>query len=153
VQAVNLWMVEGDGLLLMSRTGTDPAFELDARQSGSEGVASAVADSGEAVVIDSPDDERLQKRNARVQEGAAFSLMAAPVLHEGAVVGVVEALNKLDGTPFDEDDLFLLTTISETAANALHNASLLQAERKVEILETRVAARVFLLAVRGFGRN
>ena len=39
---------------------------------------------------------------------------------------------------FDDDDLFLLTTVAETAANALHNASLLQAERKVEILETLV---------------
>ncbi|MCI0403672.1 MAG: efflux RND transporter periplasmic adaptor subunit, partial [Acidobacteria bacterium] len=138
VQTVNLWMVEGDGLLLMSRTGIDPAFELQARQSGSESIASAVADSGEAVVIDSPEDERLQKRNAKVEEGAAFSLMAAPILHQGAVVGVVEAINKLDGTPFDEDDLFLLSTMCETASNALHNASLLQAERKLEILETLV---------------
>ncbi|MGH9603052.1 MAG: efflux RND transporter periplasmic adaptor subunit [Terriglobales bacterium] len=138
VQAVNLWMVEGDGLLLMSSTGADPAYELNERQSGSEGIASAVADSGEAVVIDSPDDERLQKRNAKVEEGAAFSLMAAPILHQGAVVGVVEAINKLDGSPFDEDDLFLLSTMCETASNALHNASLLMAERKVEILEALV---------------
>lgn len=138
VQAVNLWMVEGDGLLLMSRTGIDAAYELESRQSGAEGIASAVADSGEALVIDAPDDERLQKRNTNVEEGAAFSLMAAPILHQGAVVGVVEAINKLDGTPFDEDDLFLLSTVCETASNALHNASLLQAERKVEILEALV---------------
>ncbi|MGH9509137.1 MAG: efflux RND transporter periplasmic adaptor subunit [Terriglobales bacterium] len=138
VQAVNLWMVEGDGLLLMSRAGIDTAYDLDSRQSGTEGTASVVADTGEAVVIDSPDDERLQVRNAKVEEGAAFSLMAAPILHQGAVVGVVEAINKLDGSPFDEDDLFLLSTMCETASNALHNASLLQAERKVEILELLV---------------
>ena len=53
-------------------------------------------------------------------------------------MGVVEAINKVDGTPFDEDDLFLLSMMSETASNALHNASLLQAERKVEILEALV---------------
>ncbi len=138
VQAVNLWLVEGDTLLLMNRAGTDAAYDLESRQSGSEGIASMVADAGEAVVIDSPDDERLQKRNAKVEEGAAFSLMAAPVRHQGAVVGVVEAINKMDGTPFDEDDLFLLSTMCETASNALHNASLLQAERKVEILEALV---------------
>lgn len=138
VQTVNLWMVEGNGLLLMSRTGFDTAYELESRQAGTEGIASVVADTGESVVIDSADDERLQKRNAKVEEGAAFSLMAAPILHQGAVVGVVEALNKLDGTPFDEDDLFLLSMMSETASNALHNASLLQAERKVAILETLV---------------
>src|SRR5262249_41722234 len=57
--------------------------------------------------------------------------------HEN-LVGVVEAINRLDGMPFDEDDQFLLTNICETATNALHNSSLLQAERKVEILETLV---------------
>lgn len=138
VQAVNLWMVEGDGLLLMSRAGIDAAYDLESRQSGAEGIASGVADTGESVVIDSQEDERLQKRNAKVEEGAAFSLIAAPILHRGAVVGVVEAINKMDGTPFDEDDLFLLSTMCETASNALNNASLLMAERKVEILEALV---------------
>jgi RND family efflux transporter MFP subunit len=138
VQAVNLWLVEGDGLVLMSRTGVDPAYEEGARQKAGEGIAAQVSDSGEAVVIESAEDERLQRRNRDVEEGQAFSLLAAPVLHGGALVGVVEAINKLDGTPFDDDDQFLLTTINETASNALHNASLLLAERKVEILETLV---------------
>src|SRR5205807_2194952 len=47
-----------------------------------------------------------------------------------------EAVNKLDGKPFDEDELFTLTNLAETASTALHNASLLLAERKVEVLET-----------------
>ena len=138
VRAVNVWMVEGDGLMLMSHAGIDPAYELESRQGPGEGVVAQVADSGEGVYIDSPDDERLQKRNAKVEEGAAFSLVAAPIVHQGAAVGVAEAINKYDGTPFDEDDLFLLSTMCETAANALHNASLLLAERKVEILEALV---------------
>jgi len=45
-------------------------------------------------------------------------------------------VNKSDGTSFGEDDLFTLTSLTETASTALHNASLLMAERKVEILET-----------------
>jgi RND family efflux transporter MFP subunit len=55
-----------------------------------------------------------------------------------SLVGVVEGANKLDGTAFDDDDLFVLTNLAETASSALHNASLLMAERKVEILETLV---------------
>jgi RND family efflux transporter MFP subunit len=50
----------------------------------------------------------------------------------------VEAVNKLNGRPFDEDDVFALSSVTETASSALHNASLLMAERKVEILETLV---------------
>ena len=62
----------------------------------------------------------------------------APLVAKGFEVGVIEVINKLNGTPFDEDDLFLLNSIAETAASALNNAGLLQAERKVEILETLV---------------
>src|SRR6202030_4599462 len=62
--------------------------------------------------------------------------MLAPIIDRGALVGVVEVVNKLDGAVFNDDDLFTLTSLGDTAANALHNASLLIAERKVEILET-----------------
>ena len=61
-----------------------------------------------------------------------------PILDNGALVGVIEAVNKMDGTPFDDDDQFVLTSMAESASTALHNASLLMAERKVEILETLV---------------
>lgn len=138
-QAVNLWMVLGDEVVLMAQTGTDVTAEIGDRQSGGKGMVGDIADKGEAVLIDDATDERLQKRNHdRPEQGAVFSLIAAPLMSGSAEVGVVEAINKLDGTHFDEDDLFLLTTISETASNALHNASLLLAERKVEILETLV---------------
>jgi len=51
---------------------------------------------------------------------------------------VIEAVNPLDGTSFDEDSLFTLSRLTESASIALHNASLLAAERKVEILEALV---------------
>ena len=137
-QAVNLWLVEGEGLVLMSSGGVDPAVEEGTRQKSGEGIPAEVSDSGEAVLIESVDDPRLERRNQGVEEGAAFSLMAAPILHGGSLVGVVEVINKMDGTPFEEDDVFLLSTINETASNALHNASLLLAERKLEIMETLV---------------
>ena len=37
---------------------------------------------------------------------------------------------------FDDDELFTLNSLADTASTALHNAGLLMAERKVEILET-----------------
>ena len=139
VQAVNLWMVEDEVVRLMSRAGTDPTIELDTLQGAGQGLAGDLAESGEAVIISSESDERLQKRNEGVAGGAIFSLMAAPLMHEGAEVGLIECINKTDGTHFDEDDLFFLTTINVTASSALYNASLLEAERKVEILETLVS--------------
>jgi RND family efflux transporter MFP subunit len=139
VQAVNVWMVGGDGdLVLMSRSGSDPAFELRTIQKAGEGVVGDVSEDGEAVLISSADDQRIQARNADVREGTVFSLMAAPVMDRESLVGVAEVINRLDGREFNEDDLSLLVSICQTAASALHNASLLQTERKVEILETLV---------------
>ncbi|HSE50313.1 MAG TPA: efflux RND transporter periplasmic adaptor subunit [Terriglobales bacterium] len=131
---VNLWLVDGDELVLTGQAGDDPRYELGAIQKAGEGLAAEVSDKGEAILIESADDERLQRR----QTEGAYCAMLAPVLEKGKEVGVVEVMNRFDGSNFDEDDLFLLTTICETAASALHNASLLQAERKVEILETLV---------------
>jgi len=138
-QAVHLWMVGGDGeLLLTSTAGNDPTVEEGSVQRSGEGIAALVSDSGEPLVIESPEHELLQARNQGVEDGAIFTVMAAPVLAQEKQVAVVEAINKMDGAPFDEDDVFLLTTICESAGGALHNASLLQAERKAEILETLV---------------
>lgn len=138
VQAVNLWMVNGDTLELMSCEGFDPTVNVGTTQKPGEGVAGDISDNGEAVLIDDSEDERLKKRNEGHEDQAIFSLVAAPLMEHENLVGVVEVINSLGGAPFDDDDQFLLMNICETASNALHNASLLQAERKVEILQTLV---------------
>ena len=139
VQAVNLWLVGGDGeLILLNRDGKDPTIEVGAVQRSGEGIASEVSDSGEPLVLSVAQDDRLKRRNAATEDGAVYSLMAAPIVAQEKLVGVAEVINKLGGTAFDEDDVFLLTSVVQTAASALHNATLLQAERKVEILETLV---------------
>jgi len=138
-EAVNIWMVQGDGsILLMHQAGEDPTTQPNMVQKGGEGLAGDVSDSGEAILIENPSDERLSRRNASTAEGAVQSILVAPLMDKESLVGVVEAVNRLDGTPFDEDDLFVLTSLNESAALALHNASLLMAERKVEVLETLV---------------
>ena len=138
VQAINLWMVNNDALELVSSAGFDPTVELGRVQKPGEGIAGDISDNGEPVLIDDSTDERLRKRNVGHEDGAVFSIVAGPLMEHESLVGVVEAINRLDGAPFDEDDQFLLTNICETASNALHNASLLQSERKVEILQTLV---------------
>jgi RND family efflux transporter MFP subunit len=138
VQGVNLWMVNGDVVELVNQAGYDATVSSGATQKAGEGIAGDISDNAESVLIDDPDDERLQKRNSGRDEGAVFSILAAPLMEHEHLVGVLEAVNRLDGLPFDEDDQFLLATICETASNALHNADLLQAERKVEILEALV---------------
>jgi RND family efflux transporter MFP subunit len=138
VQCINLWMVKGDVLELLNQEGFDPTVEVGTVQGPGEGIAGDISGTGEPVLIDDPDDDRLQRRNASHEDAPVFSLLAGALMEHENLVGVVEAVNRLDGAPFDEDDEFLLANICETASNALHNASLLQAERKVEILQTLV---------------
>ena len=139
-EAVNVWLLEPDeSLRLMHQAGNDPTVQERALQKPGEGVPGDVSDNGEPVLIESADDERLVRRNQGIEEGGVESLIVAPIIDQEALVGVIEAANKLDATPFDDDDLFTLSRLTESASIALHNASLLAAERKVEVLETLVA--------------
>ena len=138
-QAVNVWMVQGDGsLLLMHQAGRDATTRQGMTQKGGEGIAGDVSDDGEPVLITDPGDERLVRRNLDIEDGRVESIVIAPLLDKESLVGVVEAVNHLGGKSFDEDDLFVLVSLNETASIALRNASLLMAERKVEILEMLV---------------
>ena len=138
-QAVNIWLLLPDETVeLLHQAGEDPtAFKGQILKPG-EGVAGALSDNGETACIADPCDGRLIQRNQAVGEVFVRSLIAAPIMDRSALVGVVEAVNKLDGSLFDDDDLFTLTSLTDTASTALHNASLLMAERKVEILETLI---------------
>ncbi|MGA8540137.1 MAG: efflux RND transporter periplasmic adaptor subunit, partial [Terriglobales bacterium] len=116
----------------------DPTAAVGSSQKTGEGYIAAVSDSNEPLLIADDKDERLAKRSRSRVEGGPFSVIVCPLISHEKQVGVIEAINKMDGSPFDEDDLFLLNSISESVAIALNNAGLLQAERKVEILETLV---------------
>ena len=136
-QAVNIWLLLPDETVeLMHQSGEDPTSFKGQKLAANEGIAGTISDNGEPVCISDPNDSRLRERNKDAGEDGVFSLLAAAIMDKSALVGVVEAVNKLDGTPFDDDDMFTLSNLTETASTALHNASLLLAERKVEVLET-----------------
>ena len=138
VQGVNLWMVSGDTVQLLHQAGYDPTVSIGDQQKAGQGIAGDISESGDCIGIDDPTDERLAKRNEGHEDSAVFSLVAAPLMELENLVGVVEVVNRLDGQPFDDDDQFMLMNMCETASNALHNADLLQAERKLEVLEALV---------------
>jgi RND family efflux transporter MFP subunit len=136
-QAVNIWLLLPDeSVELMHQAGEDPTSFKGQILKAKEGIAGKVSDDGEPVCLSDPTTDPLRQRNEVAPESTVQSLIAAGILDKGALVGVIEAINKLDGTVFDDDDLFTLSSLAETASTALHNAGLLMAERKVEILET-----------------
>lgn len=136
-EAVNIWLLHPDeSLELMNQAGSDPsAFKGQMVQAG-QGIIGKLSNDGESVCIADENDPRLVERNRETEGDRVRTIIAVAVMDRESLVGCVEAINKIEGDAFDDDDLFILTSLAGTASNALHNASLLMAERKVEILET-----------------
>ena len=137
-EVCSLWLIDSESneLYLSQQSGKDPTVEEDARVALGQGVLGEVAQKGEGQVVENAaDDERLAERREASDEFELRSVMVAPLLKENDVLGVVEVINKKSGLPFDEDDLFFLSSICDQAAIALNNANLLEAERKVHELD------------------
>lgn len=141
-QAVHLWLFDGEILRLISTSGDDATVKLQMTQQPGEGYVADMAELGEVLIIDDPADERLSPRNSflglRPATPPIRTAVLVPLMQDEAEVGVLEAINKTGGDPFDEDDVFFFSAMAETVASALKNATLMHAERKLEILETLV---------------
>lgn len=136
--ACNLWLADPDSdeLYVAQQAGEDPTVEEDTRTSLTAGLLGDIAQQANPKLVeDATQDAGLQERRKDAGEFEIQSWMGAPLRKDDEVLGVVELLNKNDGTPFNEDDLFFLSSISEQAAVALHNANLLESERKVHALD------------------
>ena len=136
--SVRLWLFDGDPLKLMSARGKDLGPEVGTIQAPGEGYVADMAEEGEPLLIEDSEDERLVAWNEKGNITPVLTAMVVPLLQDEAEVGVLEAANKAGGGAFDDDDLFFLNTMAETVSSALKNASLLRAERKLEVLEALV---------------
>ena len=144
-QAIHLWMFDGGRLRLVSAWGADATAEVGATEGAGEGYVGDMAEEGVPLLINDYEDPRLATRNERAGEGSPITnaLLVPLIEHEQngggeSELGVLEAVNKAGGAPFSEDDLFFMNSMSETVSSALKNASLMYAERKLEILQALV---------------
>ena len=135
--ACNLWLADPDSneLYLARQAGEDATVEENQRVSLSEGLFGNIAQQVNPRLIENPAAEPALAERLATGKLEIQSWMGAPLRKEDEVLGIVEIVNRADGAPFDEDDLFFLSSVSEQAAVALHNANLLEAERKVDVLD------------------
>jgi RND family efflux transporter MFP subunit len=134
---VNLWMVDKDDLLLVQQSGFDPTYDAGARETGDQSIVGQVGNDAEPILL-TGENSLLRERNQRAIENPITAVMATALMDGETLVGVLEAVSCDPNLQFDDDDLFTMVQVSGSAAQALHNASLLEAERKVEILQTLV---------------
>lgn len=94
----------------------------------SKGIAGQAATTGSPAV--SNDVLRDQRWFSEVDRETAFqtqSLLAVPLLILDETIGVLQVINKRDGTNFGDEDIALLTTFAGQAAVAIDNARLYEA--------------------------
>ncbi|WP_288089696.1 GAF domain-containing sensor histidine kinase [Roseiflexus sp.] len=91
------------------------------------GIAGWVATNGIGQIVnDVEQDPRWFDGVARDVDFETRQILCAPMRIGDRVVGVMQVLNKRDGTPFDDQDLRLLMTLATQAAIAVENARLVR---------------------------
>ena len=94
----------------------------EVRISIQSGIAGWVASHGRPIVVnDVARDHRFYKGVDRTTGFTTKSIMCAPLIVHNKVIGVIEVLNKLDESDFNERDLEALKAVASTAALAIDN--------------------------------
>jgi Nif-specific regulatory protein len=92
-----------------------------------QGIAGFVAEKGEPLLI--PDVSRDPRWYKKISESIGFetkSIACVPMKVDGDTIGVVEIIDKEDGSPITGEDMKLLTAFAEVASLGIANA------RKIE---------------------
>jgi HD-GYP domain-containing protein (c-di-GMP phosphodiesterase class II) len=91
------------------------------------GIAGQVARTGKPLVVnDVSRSENFHKIMDTTTGFSTRSLICAPLIVHRRILGVIEVINKLDGTDFDEKDLDIVLSIAATTAIAIENTRLHQ---------------------------
>ena len=94
-------------------------YEIDLGQ----GIAGVVAEKGEALLI--PDVSQDPRWYKKISESTGFqtrSIACVPMKVHGEVIGVVEIIDKEDGSPIQAEDMKILTVFADLASKAISNA-------------------------------
>lgn len=146
--AVNILEAEAGSLLLKAEDGSgDMEFRIVVGGSGQElvgtrvkaghGIVGEVAASGESVIVNNTkEDARWGGEAAKDTSFQTNSVLAVPLMANNEVIGVLEVLNKKDGSAYRAEDADVLETFAGQAAIAIDNAQLF--EKTDEQLSLRV---------------
>jgi putative methionine-R-sulfoxide reductase with GAF domain len=108
--------------------GTDvKQFEIDLGQ----GIAGHVAQTGEPLLI--PDVAHEPRWYKEISESIGFqtrSIACVPMKLNGDIIGVVEIIDKADGSTIHEEDLKILSVFADLAAQAIGNARKIEHNKK-----------------------
>ena len=140
----SLLLVDGESGDLVVHTATGPTSEEAARRRvpAGQGIAGWVVEHGEPTVVASVrDDERFYAAMDEATGLETRSMLALPLKVHEQTIGVVELINKRDGSSFTEMDQELAGALVNQAAIAIDNARL-YGRLADAIVETRQSYRL-----------
>ena len=136
---------EAWSMLMVDEERQELTFELALGEKGrdvssfrvkiGEGIAGWVAQTGKpAIVNDTARDPRFAKRFDKQTNFHTRSILCAPLISRGRIIGVVQVINR-QGDRFTRSDLKVLLTLVEPCAIAIENAMLFQRAEQLTITD------------------
>lgn len=118
-----------------------------------QGIAGWVAQSGRSEIVnDVYNDTRFFSKPDSISGFTTHSIICVPLMVEGEVIGILEAINKQVGL-FDETDLTMMHAIANPLAIALENANLhtkaLAEKRRIETIFNNMSEGMLTVATNG----
>lgn len=135
IQVINDKLKVETGSILLRRAGTDDLYFAKILHGSEEqfssivlrvgqGIAGWVAHSGESTLVENVSTDPRFYQDVDKQTGfRTQSILCVPLVVKEDIIGVIELLNKLDGT-FTQGDLHLMESIAAPVAIAIQNARL-----------------------------
>ncbi len=97
------------------------------RVSSENGIAGKVARTGQPMIVNSvTENKSFDQSIDKITGFETKSLICVPMVLNRRTLGVIEVLNKRDGSRFNEQDLATITSVATTAAMAIENTRLHQ---------------------------
>lgn len=136
---------ESGSLLILDEKSNELYFDVAHGEKGDEvkrirlklgeGIAGWVAKEGKPLVVnDVQSDKRHYRKADEASQYVTRNILCVPVKIKGKVIGVIEAVNKINGL-FTKGDLSILTYLADQVAIAIDNAKLYE-ELKRTFLDT-----------------
>lgn len=135
-QGGSIWIAEGDQLRCRLAMGSASQKLIGTTVAMGTGFVGDVARKQRTTVVrDAMQDPRFSMRTERMSGFVTTTVMAAPMITEGVAVGSIEVTNKVtDEGIFTERDRQVLEGLAQSAAVALRNAQLHEAEKRARDL-------------------
>lgn len=150
--AVNILACDAGSLFLIDEDTGESIFKntvgpvarnlIGSRVPAGRGIVGETARSGQPIIVnDTTSDPRWFYQSDQTTGFFSRAVLAVPLRIKDRTIGVIEVINKRDGSPFDEEDTSLLTAFGGQAAVAIENARLFNST------DQALAARVEELSV------